>query len=84
MKHRIASTIAPLGVALLALAPLALALTVFVASSASATAQRRGEGQQVLDDRELMLDSDTWIYGDLERGLREARKSGKPILLVFR
>ena len=80
MKQRLVSSLTPIA----AIAPFVLALTAFVASSSSATAQRRGEGQQVLDDRELMLDSDTWIYGDLERGLRESRKTGKPILLVFR
>ncbi|HMQ24250.1 MAG TPA: hypothetical protein PKE00_17300 [Planctomycetota bacterium] len=64
-------------------AVLAAAIVFGVLASPSLAAQR-GEGQRVLDDRERMLDSDTWIYGDLERGIQEARKTGKPLLIVFR
>lgn len=64
-------------------ATVAMTLAFGIFTSPSLAAQR-GEGQRVLDDRERMLESDTWIYGDLERGIQEARKTGKPLLIVFR
>ena len=60
-------------------------LALSVALAAPLIAQRHArEGEQVLQDRESMLESDLWIYNDVDRGIAESRKTGKPILLVFR
>jgi len=37
--------------------------------------------------REALKDTDlvgTWIYDDLDAGIAEAKKSGKPMMIVFR
>lgn len=39
---------------------------------------------KVLDDRQNILDSGFWIYNDLEKGIAEAKATGKPLLVVFR
>ena len=38
----------------------------------------------VLDDRAKMQENTAWIYNDWERGFEEAKKSGKPLLVVLR
>lgn len=35
-------------------------------------------------DRDRVEAAGTWIYGDLARGIAEAKQSGKPLLVVFR
>lgn len=40
--------------------------------------------QKVLEDRERALAEDFWIYNDLPRAFAEARRSGKPLLVVLR
>ncbi|MGZ8939005.1 MAG: Trx7/PDZ domain-containing (seleno)protein [Limisphaerales bacterium] len=42
---------------------------------------RRGA---VLDDRAKMQEDSLWIYNDWQRGFAEAKKSGKPLLVVLR
>lgn len=39
---------------------------------------------KVRNDKKLLEASETWIYNDLPKAFREADKSKKPILLVFR
>jgi serine protease Do len=39
---------------------------------------------KVRQDRTRFVDDKRWIYNDLELGIGEARKTGKPILVVFR
>lgn len=39
---------------------------------------------RVLQDRESFLAGRRWIYNDLPRGFEEARKTGKPLLVVLR
>lgn len=39
---------------------------------------------KVRNDKKLLEASETWIYNDLPKAFREAAKSKKPVLLVFR
>lgn len=39
---------------------------------------------KVLDDRQNILDSGFWIYNDLDKGIEQAKATGKPMLVVFR
>jgi hypothetical protein len=47
-----------------------------------ASAQTRE--QQVQDDRKKFENDPMWIYNDLPRGFAEAKKTGKPMLVVLR
>jgi hypothetical protein len=58
----------------------AVALLVF--GSPSALAQDRDT--KVRNDRKAFEDRKDWIYNDLSSGIRAARKSGKPLFVVFR
>ena len=59
-----------------------LAWTLVVAGAEAATVKNR-EGA-VRDDKAKMENDARWIYGDVERGFAEARKAGKPLLVVLR
>ena len=48
---------------------------------AAALAQDKDQLRRDLRDTDL---AGTWIYDDLEAGAAEAKKSGKPMLVVFR
>ncbi len=61
---------------------LVLACILSAVLAASGDAQDRRT--RVLEDREEFLSKGRWIYNDLERGFAEARKSGKPLLVVLR
>ena len=63
--------------------PLFLVFSVLVlaASIAGAAEDRR---QRVLDDRTEVQAGGHWIYNDLAKGVAEATKSRKPMLVVFR
>lgn len=39
---------------------------------------------KVLNDRDTFADNEVWLYNDVEDGFAEAKKSGKPLLVVFR
>ncbi|MCZ6795468.1 MAG: hypothetical protein O7J95_17835 [Planctomycetota bacterium] len=39
---------------------------------------------KVLRDRSEVEATGLWIYGDLEAGIEKAKKSGRPLLVVFR
>lgn len=58
---------------------MALALGVI---AAPAQAQTREE--KVLSDRERVLAEGFWLYNDLNAGVREARRTGKPLLVTLR
>ena len=51
-------------------------------SPSSVASQERDA--KVRDDRRQFSDDAHWVYNDLPRGLAEARKAGKPLLVVFR
>ena len=38
----------------------------------------------VRDDLKEMRDSDLWIYNDVDKGFELARKTSRPLLIVFR
>jgi hypothetical protein len=59
-----------------------LAVCLAVASLAAAQAQTRE--QKVQADREKVEAEGFWIYNDLPRGFAEAKKTGKPMLVVLR
>jgi hypothetical protein len=39
---------------------------------------------KVLQDRQEVQASGTWVYNDLARGMAAARRTGRPLLVVFR
>lgn len=54
-------------------------LFTFAAGAAGPT-----RDQMVLTDRDDVLGGGRWIYGDLDKGLAEGKKTGKPLLVVLR
>ena len=66
-------------IACLALA--AGALAALPARAAEDTRAKKDEIRKALKDTEL---SGAWVYDDVAAGFEEARKSGKPLLIVFR
>ncbi len=59
-----------------------LALTAWLTVIGLAGAQTREE--KVLADRKKFANDALWIYNDLPRGFAEAKKTGKPLLVVMR
>ncbi len=54
-------------------------LFTFAASAAGPT-----RDQMVLTDRDDVLGGGRWIYNDLDKGLAEAKQTGKPLLVALR
>ena len=46
--------------------------------------EKKDRDTLVRDDLSEMRDSDLWIYNDVEKGFELARKTSKPLLIVFR
>jgi serine protease Do len=63
--------------------PLLLLLFLLSASATWAATVKDREGA-VRQDRATMENDARWIYNDVERGFAEARKTGKPLLVVLR
>ena len=40
--------------------------------------------REVAEDQEAVKSTGFWIYNDLDQGFTEAKKTGKPLLVVFR
>lgn len=59
-----------------------LAIGFFLAANSLPAAQTRD--QMVLSDRDNVLGGGKWIYNDVTKGLDEARRTGKPLLVVLR
>ena len=53
-------------------------------AAAGSFLQAQDRRTQVLDDRKTVEAAGDWIYNDLDAGRTEARKTGKPMLVVFR
>lgn len=53
-------------------------------AAAGSLLQAQDRCTQVLNDRKDVEAAGDWIYNDLERGRAEARKTGQPMLVVFR
>lgn len=60
-----------------------VALAVVLLVAASATAQNKRENRVREDRREVEARGD-WHYNDLEAAAAEAKKTGRPLLVVFR
>jgi hypothetical protein len=63
---------------------LPLAVGLCVAASSLPAAQTQTRDQMVLSDRDNVLGGGKWIYNDLAKGLDEAQRAGKPLLVVLR
>ncbi|HSG70024.1 MAG TPA: Trx7/PDZ domain-containing (seleno)protein [Planctomycetaceae bacterium] len=61
--------------------PLLCSLLICLCSN-SLTAQTRLE--KVLEDRKKVLEQGFWLYNSLDAGIAEAKKTGKPMLVVLR
>ena len=59
-----------------------LAVGLFLVAVQASAAQTRD--QMVLSDRDNVLGGGKWIYNDLAKGLDEAQRTGKPLLVVLR
>jgi len=46
--------------------------------------EKKDRDTLVRDDLSEMRDSDLWIYNDADKGFELARKTSKPLLIVFR
>jgi hypothetical protein len=40
--------------------------------------------REVAEDQEAVKSTGFWIYNDFDEGFAEAKKTGKPLLVVFR
>lgn len=60
---------------------MALAFALAPTTPAETVADRRGA---ILEDRELLEHDPRWNYNDVEGGFAEARRTGKPLLVVLR
>ena len=46
--------------------------------------EKKDRDTLVRDDLSEMRDSDLWIYNDVDKGFELARKTSRPLLIVFR
>ena len=58
-----------------------LAVLSALTARAAATQERDRQLQQSLNDTHV---HSSWIYNDLDAGFAEAKRTGKPLLIVFR
>src|SRR5438093_13590389 len=61
-----------------------LSLTVLLAAAGLAAAQPQAREQEVRAERQKVEAEGFWIYNDLPRGFAQAKKTGKPLLVVLR
>ena len=65
-------------------ASIVAAFALLLAAAALAQEKREDREAKVRADKERVEGDARWIYADLPRGIEEAKKSGKPLLVVFR
>jgi len=63
---------------------LLLSASALFCSGALAAEEKKDRDTLVRDDLSEMQDSDLWIYNDVEKGFELARKTSRPLLIVFR
>lgn len=63
---------------------IACVVVALAAGAVLAQEKKKDRETKVRDDKERVAAMDSWIYDDLPRGIEEAKKSGKPLLVVFR
>lgn len=63
-----------------------LALLSVIAASLvlATTVSAQDRETKVRNDRKSVEDAGRWIYNDLPKGIAEAKKTGKPLLVIFR
>ena len=52
--------------------------------SSLAVAAPQDRETKVRDDKKNVEADESWVYNDLDRGIAEAKQSGKPLLVIFR
>ncbi|MCG8602405.1 MAG: hypothetical protein MI807_19830 [Verrucomicrobiales bacterium] len=63
---------------------LSLAIASFFPASLQSADGKKTRDEMVIEDRDELQNSDTWIYNDLEKAKEAAAASGKPMMIVFR
>ena len=64
--------------------PLAFCTVLATSMILMGAASAQDRDTKVRNDRSELAEDGYWIYNDLPRGLAEARRTSKPLLLVFR
>jgi len=59
-------------------------LTGLLLASAGATNAAENRLERVQKDRTEVTAGGLWVYNDLDQGFAEARRTGKPLAIVFR
>ena len=62
--------------------PRIVLLTCMITTVATTSAQEREK--KVRGDKQSVEEAGFWVYNDLPRGIAEAKKSGKPLLVIIR
>ncbi len=62
---------------------LTLAASVILFSACPLSA-RQDRAETVRKDKKELTNHEFWIYNDLDKGIAEAKRSGKHLLIVFR
>ena len=62
----------------------AILFTTLLLLSASALNAAEDRKEKVLSDRRDVTAAGLWIYNDLDKGFAEAKRTGKPLLVVLR
>ena len=65
-------------------AMLSLLLAVVAVTFADAQDVQKKRRDAVLNDKKHFDLDDYWVYDDFEKGRKEAERTGKPMLVVFR
>ncbi len=60
------------------------ALALFTTPTLFAAETKQSRDEMVLEDRDELLKSDTWIYNDLDKAKVAAKAGKKPLMIVFR
>lgn len=61
-----------------------LAALILLSCGDAVVAQQKTREQKVREDRDRVIQEGFWIYNDLPEAFRQARASGKPLLVVLR
>jgi len=57
---------------------------LWTVSASAASAPGESRDAKVLNDRTYVIGSGLWVYNDLDKGIAESRRTGKPLLVTFR
>jgi hypothetical protein len=63
---------------------IAMSIMLLGCLAMSQVAQGQDRRTKVLSDRQQVLELGSWVYNDLAAGIAEAKKTGKPLLVVLR